>query len=70
MINETKKNKPVVIENGETSTFDRELKISIPGIAEEGARFKLENKYYVNESETIILRSNEKTGRFFRLVKD
>lgn len=48
--------------------FDRVLKTPVPGIATTDDRFILENGYYVNESETIILQSTNETGKFFRKV--
>lgn len=58
------------LSNGETNKFNRVLKVAVPGIAKAGTRFKLENGYYTNEEETIILRSTDTTGAFFTKEKE
>lgn len=50
---------------GETTNFNRLLKVDVHGIAKRGTRFKLENGYYTNEEDTILLKSSERTGKFF-----
>ena len=46
--------------------YDRALKKDVAGIATTFDRFTLENGYYVNENETIICKSTNETGKFFR----
>lgn len=50
--------------------FDRILKDTVPGIATPEDRFKLENGYYVNETETVIIQSTNETGKFFKKIAD
>lgn len=50
--------------------FDRALKESVPGIATTDDRFVLENGYYVNETETVIIQSTNETGKFFKKIED
>jgi hypothetical protein len=51
---------------GESPKYDRILNRTVPGIAGEGERFKLENGYYTDEKDQILLRSTEITGKFFK----
>lgn len=48
--------------------FDRVLKTPAPGIATTDERFKLENGFYVNQDETIIIKSTNETGAFFKKI--
>ncbi len=45
--------------------FDRRLKMDVPGIASVDEKFALENGFYVNETETVICKSNNETGKYF-----
>lgn len=69
MNTQQKKSKLLKFENGEVNTYCRILNRNVPGIAPAGTPFKLEGGYYINESETILLKSNEKTGPYFTLEK-
>ncbi len=48
--------------------FDRALKQSVPGIASTDDKFILENGYYVNETEKVIIQSTNETGKFFTKI--
>lgn len=50
--------------------FDRVLKSSVPGIATTEERFTLENGYYVNQTEKVIIQSTNETGKFFKKVSE
>ena len=50
--------------------FDRALKESVAGIATNNDRFTLENGYYVNEDETVIIESTNETGKYFTKIKN
>lgn len=56
------------IEPSSPSAYDRRLKLGVLGIASENDKFKLENGYYVNEAETVIIQSTNETGKFFAKV--
>ena len=49
-------------------TYDRILKYDVLGIAAAGERFMLDNGYYVNETDTIIIRSTNETGKYFKKI--
>ena len=51
---------------GESIIYDRRLVRDVPGIADTSTKFKLENGFYINEDETIICRSTDITGKFFK----
>lgn len=48
--------------------FDRVLKAPAPGIASTDELFTLENGYYVNQTEKIIIQSTNETGKFFKKI--
>ncbi len=54
---------------GEQNKYDRILTTTVPGIAEAGTLFKLEGGFYLNEDETLLLRSNDVTGRYFKKIR-
>ncbi len=56
--------------SGESNVYDRYLSVSVPGIAEEGARFRLDVGFYTNEDETIVCKSTSETGKYFKKYKD
>ena len=58
------------IVHGESTTFDRILAVDVPGIAAKGEKFKLENGFYINEKETILRKSTDKTGKFFKKIQN
>jgi hypothetical protein len=51
-----------------TIVFDRVLRTSVPGIATDEDLFNLDNGYYVNETESVIIKSTNETGRYFKKI--
>lgn len=49
--------------------FDRVLKKEVPGIPTD-KRFKLDTGFYISEDETILIKSTNETGRYFRKVSE
>lgn len=47
------------------SNYNRVVKENLGTLLKKGDRFTLENGYYVNEDETIIFKSTDKTGKLF-----
>lgn len=56
----------IIIKTPSVRLFNRVLKNAVPGIASTEERFTLENGYYVNQAETIIIQSTNATGKFFK----
>jgi hypothetical protein len=68
MKNDITPNESTKSNNQDKRIFDRRLKVNVDGIANMCDKFTLENGYYVNENETVIIQSTNETGKFFRKV--
>lgn len=52
----------------QSKIFNRRLKQEVPGIGNVEDKFILESGYYVNEFETVICKSTNETGKFFKKI--